>query len=46
MKQVGPYIFSSKIGRGHYAQVFKAKHKDTGKVAAVKILKRTGINTS
>lgn len=44
MKQVGPYLFIEKVGKGHYAQVWKAKHEDSDHVVAVKIMKRTGIS--
>ena len=46
MKQVGPYIFLNRVGKGHYAQVYMAKHQETGKAVAVKIMKRTGISVN
>ena len=46
MKQVGPYIFINKVGKGHYAQVYMAKHQDTRKIVAIKLMKRTGISAN
>ncbi len=39
-KFLGPFELIRVIGHGAHATVYKAKHKPTGKIAAVKILKR------
>lgn len=47
IKQEDPtklYKFEGKLGRGAFAKVRKAVHKDTGKVCAVKILRKKKMN--
>ena len=46
MKQVGPYSLIKKIGKGHYASVYKAVNEETREVVAIKCLQREGLSTN
>ncbi len=40
LTSLGPFELLEKIGRGGHATVYKARHKPTGKIAAVKVMPR------
>jgi len=42
---IDEYILGDELGRGTYAIVKKAKHKETGKVYAIKMVKKATTNT-
>jgi serine/threonine-protein kinase len=37
-RQIGPYEVLAKIGRGSYGSVFKARHRESGELVAIKLL--------
>ena len=37
-KLIGPWIIDSKLGAGGMGTVYLGKHKETGQVAAIKVL--------
>jgi serine/threonine-protein kinase len=40
-RQIGPYDVLNQIGRGSMSVVYKARHRDTGAVVALKVLKES-----
>ncbi len=46
MKKIGPYTLEHAIGKGHYANVYRGCHEESGKVVAVKAINRKNISAS
>src|SRR5262249_11773830 len=41
---LGPYIFLERLGEGGVGQVFKARHTGTGRVVAMKVIRKDLVN--
>ena len=40
LKKVADYVFEKQIGQGQFGEVFRARHLETGRVFAIKVLKK------